>query len=166
MATRFDYCFSAVLLLGLLAIAFKLDDGPTLPADRLDGSDIYVIDGDTVALSCVSWPCKSEHIRILDIDAPEIHEPSCDAEAKAGNAAKERLAALLRGKSVEIKRTAHDQYGRTLAHLTIDGKNVGQTLLTEGFALPMRSGFVTKEVRKKYWCGEKLSGKTNGRTGT
>ena len=166
MATRSDYCFSAILLLGLLVVALKLGDGPTLPADRLDGSSIYIIDGDTVALPCGSWPCKSEHVRILDIDAPEIHEPSCEAENKAGNAAKERLAVLLHDKTVQIERSAHDQYGRTLAHLSIEGKNVGKTLVSEGFALPVRSGFETKETRKKFWCGEKRQPKTSSRTDT
>ncbi len=93
---------------------------------------IYVIDGDTARLR------GGERVRVLNIDAPEISKPRCEAEAALGFRAKERLARLLSGARVTIHRCdggrCEDQYGRTLARLEANGRDVGETLISEGLA--------------------------------
>ena len=94
---------------------------------------LYVIDGDTLALA-------GERIRLLGIDAPETRDDRCERERVAGYETKARVVDLLRfGRSVEIRRQGHDQYGRTFAHILIDGRNLGEQLVREKRALPYRS---------------------------
>ena len=54
-------------------------------------------------------------------------EARCERERVAGYETKARVVDLLRfGRSVDIRRHGHDQYGRTLAHIVIDGRDLGQ----------------------------------------
>ncbi len=48
----------------------------------------FAIDGDTIVID-------HEHIRIANIDAPEIGHPKCDAELRLGKVAQRRMAELL-----------------------------------------------------------------------
>lgn len=104
----------------------------------------YVIDGDTVVRD-------GAHIRIANIDAPEIRHAACDAELRLANIARSRLIALLAAGRVEIHvgdpRTSKvkDRFGRTLATLTVNGVDVGNTLIAERLARPWTG-------RKKPWC--------------
>ena len=51
------------------------------------------------------------------------------ARARRGLETKARVVDLLRfGRSVDIRRYGHDQYGRTLAHIVIDGRDLGEQL--------------------------------------
>jgi micrococcal nuclease len=59
-------------------------------AETISGDQITVIGGDTV-------PIGSEHIRLLDIDAPETWRWHCEDELAIGNLANERLVELLQG---------------------------------------------------------------------
>ena len=103
-----------------------------------------VIDGDTIVMG-------SEHIRIANIDAPEIGHPKCDAELRLGHVAKRRLQELLgRGEIVILRGDPKDgrkkdRYGRTLATITIDGMDVGEILISEDLARPW-------EGRRRTWC--------------
>jgi endonuclease YncB( thermonuclease family) len=91
------------------------------------------IDGDTFTLN-------GERIRIANIDTPEIHEAKCDAERRLGIVAKHRLEALVGGVKVTIMRgdpydgRQKDRHGRTLATISVDGRDVGEILVAEGLA--------------------------------
>lgn len=106
------------------ALALFLLTVPALAATR-------VIDGDTLVIG-------SETIRILNIDTPEIHHAQCDAERRLGLVAKHRLEQLIKGEALGVLRgdgrRMKDRYGRTLARLTINGKDVGEMLVVEGLA--------------------------------
>lgn len=105
---------------------------------------LAVIDGDTVAAG-------GERIRIANIDAPEIYRARCDAERRLALVAKHRLAELLATGPVEIHRgdpgtgRMRDRHGRTLATLSIDGRDVGEIMIAEGIARPW-------EGRRRPWC--------------
>jgi micrococcal nuclease len=102
-------------------------------SDTLDPRMLHVIDGYTLALG-------GERIRLLGIDAPETRDARCERERVAGYESKARVVDLLRfGRSVEIRRHGHDQYGRTLAHILIDGRSLPEQLVREKRALPYRS---------------------------
>lgn len=117
-----------------------------LAAHAVDGNRLRVIDGDTVAFG-------TEHIRLLDIDAPEISHPRCEAEARLGLQAKARLKALLAGQDVAITRDGRDRYGRTLARLTVGGRSLGTVLVAEGLAVAWEPGPAAYRARLQHWCG-------------
>ncbi|WLS11686.1 thermonuclease family protein (plasmid) [Shinella sumterensis] len=47
---------------------------------------------------------------------------------------KRRLADILDGQRVQIHRQGTDRYGRTLAALSVNGRDVGDQLVSEGLA--------------------------------
>jgi micrococcal nuclease len=143
---------TALAILGLIAlvtvtvwIALFMFVKPA-KGETVDARRIYVIDGDTIALA-------RERIRLLAIDAPETRDARCEREREAGYATKARVVDLLRfGRVVDILRHGHDQYGRTLAHIVIDGRDLGEQLVREKLALPYRSGAEAKAARLAQWC--------------
>ena len=88
---------------------------------------IYVIDGDTFGIG-------GRHIRIAGIGAPETHPPRCLAEARLGLAATAKLKELLASGTVTMSGTAHDQYGRELRSVQLDGQDVGEAMIAAGLA--------------------------------
>ncbi len=136
------------LTLALLLLALPAS------AETIDGNTIVIIDGDTVALPCSPRPCKSERVRLVDIDAPEMFRTRCEAESIAGFEAKERLAELLRGQKVEIERKGKDRYRRTLARLSVEGHDIGAMLMREGHAISWKPGRAAWEARLRHWCGD------------
>lgn len=91
---------------------------------------LYAVDGDTVKLG-------TQSLRLLNIDAPEVSRPQCDAEAMRGRAATDRLRALLvQGQVAILPNGRLDRYGRPLVRVTVDGRDVGDLLITEGLAKP------------------------------
>jgi micrococcal nuclease len=85
-----------------------------------------VIDGDTIIY-------QGQTIRIIGLDAPEIH-PRCPAEALLAAQARARLAQLL-ADGFTVQRHGHDRYGRVLAVVrTARGLDVANVLISEGLA--------------------------------
>lgn len=96
---------------------------PTVTAPS-SGRVAWVIDGDTAVLD------SGEKVRYLGIDTPEQGEPFYD-EAKARN------KAIAEGRPVRLevcKESPYDKYGRLLAYVYVDGKDISATLLREGLA--------------------------------
>jgi endonuclease YncB( thermonuclease family) len=105
------------------------------------GGTNCVVDGDTIWLD-------GQNIRIADIDAPETHDPRCAEEQTLGSrATQQRLHALVSGGAITLGSIARDQdtYGRKLRLVYVDGKGVGDTLVSEGLARPYGRG-------KRPWC--------------
>lgn len=100
-----------------------------------------VVDGDTIkAPYGVTY-------RLLGFDTPETHFAKCDAELELGLAAKDRLEELLEKSEVKVIESGKlDKYGRTLAHLMADGRDVGEILIGEGLARPYHG------ERRRSWC--------------
>ncbi|WP_165351221.1 thermonuclease family protein [Ciceribacter ferrooxidans] len=121
----------------LIAITLSLAASSALSAT-------HVVDGDTVVID-------GEKIRIFNIDAPELRHAACDAERRLAEVAKRRLDALLAGRPVIVVRSDNgrmkDRYGRTLARLTVDGRDVGEILIEEELARPW-------EGKRQPWCGQ------------
>lgn len=93
-----------------------------------------VIDGDT--LDVVDAAGNRERVRILGIDAPELGRDGRQAECYASEA-KSRVSVLLRRRPVTLTvdpgQPTHDRYDRVLAYVTVDGRDLGEQLLSEGF---------------------------------
>lgn len=115
-------------------------------ADGIRGTDLRVIDGDTLALG-------DERIRLLDIDTPETHSPRCRAEAEAGREAARALRLLLAGAAVKIERHGTDRYRRTLARIYVDGRDVGVMMVEAGLAVVWRPGPEAYAERLARWSG-------------
>lgn len=105
------------------------------------GGQNCVVDGDTFWLD-------GERIRIADIDTPETHPSRCAEEARLGNAATDRLHALLNAGAFELTSIDRDtdRYGRKLRIIERNGQSIGDVLVAEGLARPYSGG------RRAGWC--------------
>ena len=99
-----------------------------------------VVDGDTIWL-------EGHKIRIADIDAPETHDPRCQSEKELGDRATLRLQQLLDSGTVTLQPIDRnkDVYGRELRLVLVDGRSVGDTLVSEGLARWYAGG-------RRPWC--------------
>lgn len=89
------------------------------------GTVVSVHDGDTLH---VLDDAKQEHtIRLAGIDAPERRQAF-------GTVARGRLAELTKGKAVAVIEGRPDKYGRTVARLEVEGRDVGLQLVADGLA--------------------------------
>lgn len=133
------YGGAVALLLVVGAIVFY-DRGSQPAAPLVSGSPISVYDGDTIRLG-------SERIRIVGLDTPEYgNKARCRAEALAAEQAKQELQRLLAAGNVVLYRQGTDRYDRTLARVTVDGRDVAPALIAMGLARPYDGG------RRAGWC--------------
>jgi endonuclease YncB( thermonuclease family) len=110
-----------------------------------------VADGDTL-MSTVKLPCPlcQVSVRIRGIDTPESNYlAKCPAEKAKGLEAKAFLINLTKGKDTMMARNIKwDKYGgRIDAIVEIDGVNVGDLMISKGFAKPY-----TGSGPKPDWC--------------
>lgn len=86
-------------------------------------------------------------IPIAGVDTPEIRE-KCPREVQLAQQAKTLTTELLReAKSIELSNLRRDKYFRVLATVVADGKDVGQTLIGAGLAVPYGGGMRTARWR-------------------
>lgn len=97
-------------------------------------------DGDSIR-------CDGERIRISDIDAPELPgSPRCDprhlrtsknpswCDYELGARSRDALRVFIAKGTVTIHRQGTDRYGRTLATVSVDGRDAGNYLVGLGLA--------------------------------
>ncbi|MCM2294797.1 thermonuclease family protein [Allorhizobium sp. BGMRC 0089] len=89
-----------------------------------------VWDGDTFTIVATGL---KEKIRVYNIDAPEI-DGKCQWEIDTAQRAKNRLADLIKGQTVTLKHHGMDLYHRTLANVLVDGRDIGDVLVSERLA--------------------------------
>lgn len=134
----------------LATVTGAIIGAPLLAAPvTVSGNALRVVDGDTVELRT---DLGRERIRLLDVDAPELHGPRCQAEQIPALVARTRLEALLAGGSVTVERRGTDRYGRTLARLQTGAGDAGHILLSEGLALSYEPGRQAWRWRCEHWC--------------
>ena len=85
---------------------------------------IAVLDGDTVLVRRVDGLLK---IRLAEIDAPEKAQIF-------GETSKRSLSEMVMGKQVKFVSETMDQYGRMVAHLSVDGLDVNAEQIRRGMA--------------------------------
>jgi len=92
----------------------------------LSGVVTHVVDGDTVWVktSASDFPLK---VRIVGIDAPEICQTG-------GVQAQEALKSQVLGQRVTVTSAAHDDYGRTIGTVRLQGQDMGRWLVANGHA--------------------------------
>jgi len=100
-----------------------------------------VIDGDTIKISSVN-----KNIRLWGVDTPEL-------KTSKGKAVKLSVSKLLLGKKVTLdidNKKRHDKYGRVLAKVYLNGKDVNKWLLRKKYARVM---YIPPSEFKKYKGG-------------
>ena len=106
-----------------------------------------VVDGDTIR---VNFKGQKERVRILDIDAPEVHRTaklrgqalkagvSEDVMLERGKEATKALETMVLGKEIQLAfhgasgEICRDGFGRLLCHVSVNGTNVGVNLRERG----------------------------------
>ena len=102
---------------------------------------VRVVDGDSVALAGMGV------VRLEGLDTPELHGKCADERARA-QAAAERLGELLRERPVVVAWPAarREKFGRPLVRITAGGRDVAETLISEGLGRTYQGG------PRAAWC--------------
>lgn len=115
-----------------LAILLILLAGPALGADLTGIAQAK--DGDSLVVN-------GQEVRLHGIDAPEWHQP-CELPGGGkwhpGQEAAAWLRSVLADHSISCKPEAHDHYRRTVATCYLDGRNLNEWLVREGWAFAYR----------------------------
>lgn len=88
------------------------------------GRVVSVADGDTLT---VRDGARDVHVRLWGIDAPERSQPW-------SKRSREALVALASHREVQVLERGKDDYGRTLARVRVDGADVAEAQLRDGWA--------------------------------
>jgi micrococcal nuclease len=125
---------------GFMSTEAQVGESVSFNRCHIGGGYNCVVDGDTIWL-------RGEKIRIADIDAPETHDPQCQSEKALGDRATDRLEQLLEAGTVTLQSIDRDEdrYGRKLRIVLVDGRSVGDTLVSEGLVRWYEGG-------RRPWC--------------
>jgi micrococcal nuclease len=98
---------------------------------------LRAIDGDTLEVQMEDGAV--EIVRIIGIDTPESVHPRKPVECFALEA-KNKLQKLVEGKTVQLTegRTTKDRYGRLLRYVYVNGQDVGEKMISGGYAMSYR----------------------------
>ncbi|MFS2150794.1 thermonuclease family protein [Rhizobium sp. Rhizsp42] len=122
-------------------------------------ANFTITDGDTIRLS------NGTRVRLVGFNTPEKFEPLCSNEAMLGNRASERLWELVgQATTTDVSLVACSckpgtqgtkkcNYGRSCGKLEVDGRDVGQILISEGLAVPFVCGATGCPPTPRPWCG-------------
>jgi endonuclease YncB( thermonuclease family) len=86
---------------------------------------VGVHDGDTI--TCLDESNQQQKVRLASIDAPEIGQ-------EYGKTARENLAAMIFGKTVEVVDEGKDRYGRIVGRVYANGQDVNRDMIATGNA--------------------------------
>lgn len=131
------------------------ETSPSAHASAVAGS-IRVIDGDTVEV-------RGEHYRLVGLNTPETFEARCAAELELGTRAKERLKQLLSSGAPALVKvpcacppgtegTERCNFGRSCGVLSVNGRDVADTLVAEGLAVAFHCGTTSCPRMPRPWC--------------
>lgn len=136
MPTTIAAMTAIAIFAGLIFYSAASAFSPGSPSARPEAaSSIRVIDGDTI-----ESPYGVKY-RLLGFDTPEIFDAKTPQEYALGMKAKKRLEQLLSRGTVRIIESGKlDKYGRSLATLTVNGRDVGEVLIAEGLARAYHGG--------------------------
>jgi len=128
-------------------------------AKSLHGKVLKVFDGDTIL---VRVHTREEHVRLREIDAPELTQERRIGQEPWGRQAKDFTQGLVKGKAVRLEveeKNERDKFQRLLAYVFIDRTFVNRELVRSGKAFyypgPMKGKYAgelaeaEEEARKK-----------------
>lgn len=117
---------AAIKLIAFTLLALMTFQAMAATRQAQSGVVTRVVDGDTlwVKTSANAQPLK---VRLQGIDAPEICQPG-------GVQARDVLERQVLGQRVTVTSGAHDDYGRTVGKLHMQGQDMGRWLVAQGHA--------------------------------
>ncbi len=107
----------------------------------------YVIDGDTIRVSRYT-------VRLSGLDAPEVDQRAAHQHGywfNQGKRVKSSLIGAIGGKTVSVRVEGSDKYNRIVGTVMCDGKDVGEWLVRNGYAVAAFSDqyiHVEREARR------------------
>lgn len=109
---------------------------PWLPGygKTLEGRVLRVFDGDTLLIRVEG---VEEHVRLREIDAPEVTNRRQKGQEPWGGRAKHYLQGIIQGKRVRLEIEDHDvrdKYHRILAYVFFDGLMINRAMVQSGNA--------------------------------
>lgn len=134
------FAFDVILPIALTVVASWWSLAWLTTADPNVQTTYITTDGDTIRAG-------DERIRIIGIDAPELGKRArCVAEQKAAEKARDFLSTALASGPVTITRQGEDRYGRTLAYVFVNGRDIADTMIDLDLGRPYMGG------RRDGWC--------------
>ena len=116
------------------------------------GRVIKVYDGDTITIATkLPYPRSPLYrfsVRLLGIDTPEIKTKDKN-ENKTALIAREKLSKKILNEIVELKDLGIDKYGRVLAYVYYNGRNLSNWLIKQRLAVAYDGG--TKRIIKNWY---------------
>ena len=108
------------------------------------GKVVKVYDGDTITIAVIigEKPYKFS-TRLNGIDTPEIRGKTVSEKAKAIEA-RDFLKGKIFDKMVKLKNIEYDKYGRLLADIFHEERNISQMMIDNGYAVAYGGGKKTK----------------------
>jgi len=125
----------------LIALAVPLSLGGCVDPDRTEA-----VDGARLIV-------RGHLVSLQDVDAPSAKNPKCKDEAKAAGFAQVRMDGLLRnGKQVDVRKKgmACFAFMTCEAVVTIDGRNLGELMVEQGYLAP--EPVKDSGLKKHDWC--------------
>jgi micrococcal nuclease len=118
------------------------DTTPFIPPIK-SGLVIKVYDGDTITIASrlpfQGSPLYRFSVRLNGIDCPEIKSKN-EEEKKLAKIAKDTLSQQIFNKVVTLENVSLEKYGRILADVIIDGKNMSEFMLEKKLAVKYDGG--------------------------
>ena len=112
--------------------------------------DVLAVDGDTFELQRLTdRGTERVRLRLIGWDSPETgNSAGCAAENALGQQVEARARALFAdAQTLTFKPEGQDRFGRTRAHVYLDGTHIGWLLAKDGLSKPWLS-----ETVKPTWC--------------
>jgi micrococcal nuclease len=103
-------------------------------AKTLSGKVLKVFDGDTIL---VRIPAREEHVRLREIDAPEVTHQKRFGQEPWGRRARDFAQSLVKGKTVRLEieeGDERDKYHRLLAYVFIEHNFINREMVKAGNA--------------------------------
>ncbi|MCT4372478.1 thermonuclease family protein [Yangia mangrovi] len=133
------------IIVSLASPWVSLAAGPAAAAQPEVSGRIRVIDGDTFEVGDV-------RVRLFGVDAPEQGQ-TCGGNGKqvwaCGAWVTTEVRSRYEGRRASCARLDTDRYGRAVARCSVDGKDVGRTLVSEGLAFAYRQYSLDYDLDEK-----------------
>jgi len=127
-------CRALFLRLLFFSLLFYLGFAPFVSANTLSGKVLKVLDGDTFLIRVQG---REEHVRLREIDAPEITHQRKVGQEPWGKRAKDFAQSLVRGKAVRLELEEpdeRDKYHRLLAYVFTNHIFINREMILSGNA--------------------------------
>ncbi|MGR9197528.1 thermonuclease family protein [Rhizobium leguminosarum] len=151
---------AVITLVGFFYSLFEIEktDQPSSIASVQSNPAFTITDGDTVHVSG-----ERAGTRLVGFNTPEKFSPQCEYERQLGERASARLRELVAHGRARLSKVAcacppgtegtkKCNHGRYCGTLLVDGKDVGDILISEGLAVPFICGETGCPPTPRPWC--------------